>query len=112
MVERKVCFILDIGNQHGARRGQTPVQRPTSLTISGQELLQAEEGPTCRNSTAILEWVIGGLTSIILIFLSTVNLQFQGVFPFLEELWQLLSWPQSGHHVVNSPPGGSSVSIK
>ena len=79
-MERNVCFILGIGNQHGARRGETTVQRPTSLTISGQELLQAEEGPTCRNSTAILEWVIGGLTSIILILLSTINLQFQGMF--------------------------------
>ena len=22
------------------------------------------------------------------------------------ELWQLMSWVQSGHHVVNFPPGG------
>ena len=50
--------------------------------------------------------VISCLTSIILIVLGIVNLQFLGAlvpislhqFP---ELWQLMSWVQSGHLVVN-----------
>ena len=61
---------------------------------------------TRRNSTVIFKLVISGLTSIILVVLGTVHLQFQGPFvPFLcsqfSELWQLKSQVQSGHHVVN-----------
>ena len=56
--------------------------------------------------TVILKLAIDGLTSIILVVLGTVNLQFQDpFFPFLwgqfSELWQLLSWVLSGHHVLN-----------
>ena len=55
--------------------------------------------------TVILKLVIGGLTSVILIVLSTVTLQFQGWFVSISrgqfsELWQFMSWLQSGHHVV------------
>ena len=54
----------------------------------------------------ILKLAIGGLTSVILIVLSTVSLQFQGQFvrislrPVLK-LWQLMPRLQGGHHVVN-----------
>ena len=56
--------------------------------------------------TVILKLAIDGLTSIILVVLGTVNLQFQDpFFPFFwgqfSELWHLLSWVLSGHHVLN-----------
>ena len=65
---------------------------------------------TCRNSTVIsnshLQLVISGLTSIILVLLGTVNLQFWGALVPISvhqfsELWQLKSWVQSVHHVLN-----------
>ena len=37
-------------------------------------------GATCRNSTIIFKSVLSGLTGIILVFLGTVNLQFQHPF--------------------------------
>ena len=56
--------------------------------------------------TVILKLVIGGLTSIILIVLGPVHLQFQGPFVSISwgqfsELRKFMSWLQSGHHVVN-----------
>ena len=75
-------------------------------------------GVTCRNSTVIsnshLQLVISGLTSIILVLLGTVNLQFWGALvPIsvrqLSELWQLKSWIQSVHHVVNFSTLGFSI---
>ena len=65
---------------------------------------------TCRNSSVIsnshLQVVISGLPSIILVVLRTVNLQFCCVLVPISlqsilKLWQLKSWVQSGHHVVN-----------
>ena len=56
--------------------------------------------------TVIFELVTSGLTSVILVALGTVNLQFWSPFipislqPVLE-LWQLTSWVQSRHHVAN-----------
>ena len=66
--------------------------------------LHAETTQSCP--TVIFKLVISGLTSIIFVVLGTVNLQFQGyLFPFLcdqfLQLWPLMSWVQSGHHVVN-----------
>ena len=66
--------------------GQTPVQRPTPPTDNqwatafidrgrGQHAEIAESA-----LTVILKLVISGLTSVILILLGTVNLQFQGLF--------------------------------
>ena len=49
----------------------------------------------------------GGLSSVILIVLSTVSLQFQGQFiSFIlwgqfSEWWQLMTWLQTNHHVLN-----------
>ena len=64
----------------------------------------------CRNSTVIsnshVQLVISGLTSIILVALGTVNLQFRGALvpislqPVLR-IVQLTSWVQSAHHIFN-----------
>ena len=44
LVGRKVCFILDVGNQRGWS-GLLPKTTPSvTVTISGQELLKAEGG--------------------------------------------------------------------
>ena len=57
--------------------------------------------------TVIFKLAIRGLTSVILVVLGTVNIFSSRVhlFPFLwsqfSELWQLMSWVQSGHLVVN-----------
>ena len=83
LMERKVCFILDAGNQG---RGQTPVQRPTPFPdnqwarafIDGGRGLCAETAQSAL--TVILKLVISGLTSVILIVLTALNLQFQGQF--------------------------------
>ena len=88
LVERKVCFISNIGNCGWVRGGEwTSIQRliPLHRQPVGQELfidrsrrIQAE---TAQSSlTVIFKWVIGSLTSVILIVLGTVNLQFQGPF--------------------------------
>ena len=87
-MERKVCFILDASNCGGGGTvGKTPIQRPTPTPADNQRArafigkgraLHAETAqPTL---TVILKLVISGLTSVTLIVLSTVNLQFQGQF--------------------------------
>ena len=59
-----------------------PKADSSSMTISkSKSFCRLREG-TIR--IVILKSVIGGLTSIILIVLSTVNLQFCGLFPFPE----------------------------
>ena len=50
--------------------------------------------------------VLSGPTSITLIVLSTVTLQFQSLSVSISqgqflELWRLMSWAQSGRHAVN-----------
>ena len=65
-------------------------------------------------SNSHLQLVISGLTSIIWVVLGTVNLQFWGALaPILHgqfsELWQLKSWVQSGHHVVNFSTWGFGI---
>ena len=86
-----------------------PVQRltPPPLTMGGQELLQRGlHVETVQSAlTVILKLVIGGLTSVILIVLGTINLQFQGWFVPISrdqfsELWQLMSRLQSRHYIV------------
>ena len=66
--------------------GWTSVQRPTPGPATSEARaftdkrrgLQAETAPLAL--TVIFKLIIGGLTSIILIVLDTVNLQFQGPF--------------------------------
>ena len=73
--------------------GQMPVQRLSTLPplpwqSGAKSFYRWKEEAICRNSiqsalTVILNLVIGGLTSIILIVLGTVNLQFHGWFVFI-----------------------------
>ena len=94
-MERKVCFISDAGNWWGGRLW-TSVQRLTSppLATSGARAfivrrrgLHAETAQSAL--TVIFKLVIGGLTSIILVVVGTVNLQFQGPFVPIS-LWPVL----------------------
>ena len=119
-VDRKVCFILYASKQgwcwEGRRlfKGQlssqpSDNQEARAFTDRGREL-HAETAESAR--TVILKLVIGGLTSMILIVLSSVTVQFQGWFVFISwgqfleswQLWQLVSQPQSVHHAVNFSP--------
>ena len=115
LVEKKVCFISDAGNW-GGRRWQTSVQRPAPQPwqTRGECFYRQSCGvggwlhteTTQSSTTVIFKLIISGLTSIIFVVLGTVNLQFQGhLFPLLcdqfSDLQQLLSWVQSGYHVVN-----------
>ena len=77
--------------------------------IVGESFYRRREGATCRKShlSVILTLVIGGLTSVILIVLSTTNLQFQALFCFhfldakFRRCGSFMSCLQSGHHAVN-----------
>ena len=84
-LERKACFILDANN--GVCGAGHSVQRAdfSLLTISGQELLLAEGGGHTQKQHSLIwgsswNWSCGGLTSVILIVLSAVHLQFQARF--------------------------------
>ena len=71
LVEKKVCFI-DVGNWR--RKAAICTKARAFIDRSGG-------GGTCRNTvqsatTVILKLVIGGLTSVILVVLGRVNLQF------------------------------------
>ena len=80
-MDRKVRFIFAAGNWEGW--GQAPVQSSTPLTPDHQwaGAFRDGEGATHRNSTvssdSALEIVMGGLTIVIWIVSSTVDLQFQ-----------------------------------
>ena len=85
----KVCFILDASNWSGG--GQTPVQRwtlslaPATPTDSQWTRAFIHRGRGLHIETVltvILKFVSSDLTSVILIVLSTVSLQFQvSLFP-------------------------------
>ena len=85
-MERKLCFILEAGNL-GA--GSYPkADSPSPATPSDEQWTRAfiDRGRGLHAETAqlalavMLTLVIGGLISVILIVLSTVNLQFQDQF--------------------------------
>ena len=66
LVERKVCFILDVGNW----------QRKAAICTKARSFKAEVEGGTCRNTvqsalTVVFKLVIGSLTSIILVVLGT-----------------------------------------
>ena len=87
LVERKVCFISDASNW-----GQSPTPPPLATSgarafIDRRRRLHAETAQSAL--TVIFRLVIGGLTSVILIVLGTVNLQFQGPFVPIS-LWPVL----------------------
>ena len=119
-MERKVCFISDAGNWRGAG-GWTSVQRlipPADKQRVRAFIDRVGIGVTCRNSTVIsdshLQLVISGLTSIMLLVLGTVNLQFGGAFvPIsLQSVLRIEAAQvqvQSGHHGVNSSTWCSGI---
>ena len=90
-----------------------PVQRPISPIPStqwGRAFIGRRRGLLIETAQSalivILKLAIGGLTSVILIVLSTGSLQFQGQFVPISlrlvlKLWQLMPWLQGGHHAVN-----------
>ena len=101
----------------------TPLHRPPPADywwarafLSWGRGLHAE---TARSALrVVLRLVIGGPTSVLLIALGTVSLQFQGwlvpvSWGWFSKRWQLMSWPWSGHRVVNFPhPVGVSASVR
>ena len=90
LLEMKVCFIFDAGTWCRGREGCVPAQRltlpplphPTPPIIREQEFLWTEGGGYVQKEQSalavILKLVISGLTSVILIVLGTVSVQFQG----------------------------------
>ena len=84
-------------------KGPLPHPQPPA----GQELLETEVGGGLHAETAqsaltvTVQLGIGGLSSSILVVLSTVNLLPHCFFGKFSELWQLMSWAQSAHHVVD-----------
>ena len=85
---------------------------PNTYSLLGQSgaraFIDRRKGALCRNSTVSSDshLKISGLTTIILIVFSTVNLsqgQFVPIFlrPVLRIVAASMSWLQSGHHGVN-----------
>ena len=111
LVKRKVCFILDPGN--GWKADACPKAYPPSplphWQPMGKSFYRLRNGVTCRHSTVALTFtlklVISGLTGIIFIVLSTMNLQFQDWLVSISlSFWNcgsFISWLRSGLHVVN-----------
>ena len=83
MVERKVCFILDAGNRGW---GRDPCPKADSLPDNQGARAFIDRGRGLHAEiiqsalTVIVKLVICGLTSVILISLGTVHLQFQVLF--------------------------------
>ena len=116
LVERKVRFISDAGNW-GSAREQTSVQRQLA-TRGARDFIDWRRGlhvdPAQSALLVIFKFILDGLTSVISIVLGTVSLQFQGPFVPISlrsilELWQLVSWVQSGHHAVSFLPLGPVI---
>ena len=82
LVERKVCYISSASNWWGRVVNICPKADSPHDKQGVRASIDRVEGVTCRNSIVIsnrhLQLVISGLTSIILVFLGTVNLQFRG----------------------------------
>ena len=101
-MERKVCFISDAGNWDGVgegghlSKGQLPAPAPAP-TIPKEQGIRAfidRERELCAKTaqsalTVIFTLILGGLVSLILVVVGTVNLQFQGPFVPIS-LWPVL----------------------
>ena len=92
-----------------------PKADPSSGQAEGESFYRQSGGEGyMQKHYSHLQLVISGITGIILVILGTVNVQFQvclfvclcGLFL---ELWQLKSWVQSGHPVVNFSTWGFSI---
>ena len=109
------CWQQVEGGNRGGRhlsKGWLPLT-PHWQSVATRAFINRSEGvggggSSCRNSiwqSSSFKLVIGGLTSVILVALGTVNLQFQGPFVpiclrLILSIVHLMSWVQSGHHVV------------
>ena len=128
-MERKICFILDASNQQlglvcvcvgagyrGAEAGEGEGRgwsregrclckdRLPPMTVGKSFYRRREQHAEAAQSarTMILRSVIGGLIGVTWIVLSTINFPFQGQSfsrGHFSEVWQLVLWLQSGHHV-------------
>ena len=107
-----------LGGGEGSRhlsKGQLPSSNKQGVRAfidRVRRVLRAERAQA--SLTVIFKLVISHLTSIILVVLGTVNLQFWvHLFPSLcgqfSELLQFMSWIQSGHYVVNFSTWGFSI---
>ena len=110
LVERKICSFWMLA---ASRDGGLPSKGwlPPPPTVRGESFYRQKEGGTCRDDTAptvILKLAIGGQSSVILIGLGTINLQFHSWFvpislrPILRivaAVWAFCRWPL--------PPAGS-----
>ena len=105
-MERNVCFMLDAGNRRDRllSKGWLP-----TTDNHWARVLKAEGGGYTQKQHSQL-WQLCWNWSLVVwtpsCWLLAVSLQFQGhLFPFpwgqFSELWQLMSWLQCGHHVVN-----------
>ena len=92
LVERKVCFISDVGNWRGRMADVRP-KADSPLTNRGESFYRQARGGYMQNQrsslSVIFKLVISGLTSIIVVVLGTVNLQFQGALTPIS-LWPIL----------------------
>ena len=114
LVERKVCFISDASRWCREEDGHlSKGWFPPSGSHWSKSFYRQKEGTYAETAqsvqTVIFKLIICGLTSMILVVLGTVNLQFQvHLFPFFwgqfSELWQLMSWIQSVYYIVNFFP--------
>ena len=97
MAEREVCLISDASGQ-GLGEERMSAQRPTpptdnqwarALWAEGAGYMQKQQSAL----TVTLNLIISGLTSIILIVLSTINLQYQGQFVpnFLRQILRIVA---------------------
>ena len=100
MVERKVCFISDAGTCDGVgegrhlSKGQLPAPAPAIPEEQGIGAFIDRERELCAKTaqsalTVIFKLILGGLVSLILVVVGTVNLQFQGPFVPIS-LWPVL----------------------
>ena len=83
MVERKVCFISYAGNWGGRADVCPKDNSPCTGNQWARAFIESRRGPHAKTQSAltvIFRLVIGGLTSITLTVLGTLNLQ----FPFMD----------------------------
>ena len=99
-MERKVCFISDAGTCDGVgegrhlSKGQLPAPAPAIPEEQGIGAFIDRERELCAKTaqsalTVIFKLILGGLVSLILVVVGTVNLQFQGPFVPIS-LWPVL----------------------
>ena len=111
LVERKVCFISDVGNWGWRVADTCPKSNFAPAPDSGSFYRQSigRDGglhaETAQSSlTVIFTLVVSGLTSITLVVLGSVNLQFRGALVPISLrpiLGTVAAEVQSGHHAVN-----------